>query len=209
MTVMFTEEDFECFEIEGLEARMAAIRSRIQPKFQTLDTLFVESLSETLGEVLPIHIAQHRRRTTYAPESTWSAMGGDQRGYKKYPHFQLAINGEYCAMWLSFIDQPQKEKEMMQALLDQLAAFNALEASHFVVSKDHTQSAVMQATMENIEQTLIRARDVKKGEIQIGRIIERTSPLLKDQKKAQSYMLETYQKLVPFYQLARAVQVTD
>ncbi|MDZ7834202.1 MAG: DUF1054 family protein [Alkalibacterium sp.] len=34
MKVYFDEKDFEIFDIEGLDERMAAIRERIQPVFQ-------------------------------------------------------------------------------------------------------------------------------------------------------------------------------
>lgn len=46
--LMFTEKDFDVFTIEGLDPRMAGIRSTIQPKFQELDDYFAERLGEKL-----------------------------------------------------------------------------------------------------------------------------------------------------------------
>ena len=48
-----------------------------------------------------MHIAKHLRRTAYPPESTWVAIGGDKRGYKKYPHFQIGINEHYVFFTLA------------------------------------------------------------------------------------------------------------
>lgn len=72
--LMFTEKDFDVFTIEGLDPRMAGIRSTIQPKFQELDDYFAEKLGEKLETEFFVHIAQHRRRTVYPPENTWSAL---------------------------------------------------------------------------------------------------------------------------------------
>ncbi len=63
--------------------------------FQELDTYFAEQLAPELGTELFVHIAQHRRRTVYPPENTWSALSPNKRGYKMQPHFQLGIWGDY------------------------------------------------------------------------------------------------------------------
>lgn len=201
MQEMFTKADFTIFETEGLTERMAEIRSQIQPKFQQLDEYFVSELSPLLQQELPIHIAQHRRRTAYAPDNTWSAIGGDKRGYKKYPHFQLAINGEFIAMWLSFIDNPVGEQAMANEFLDNIELFDKLPRD-FVISPDHTVNTIVEIATADLEGILTRWRDVKKGEFQIGRVIEKESKLLDDPEAARGYMLETYLELVPLYQLA-------
>ena len=92
--LMFTEKEFAAFEVAGLDERMAVIRAQIQPIFQELDTYFAEQLAPELGTELFVHIAQHRRRTVYPPENTWSALSPNKRGYKMQPHFQLGIWGE-------------------------------------------------------------------------------------------------------------------
>jgi uncharacterized protein YktB (UPF0637 family) len=38
-----------------------------------------------------LYIAQHRRRTRYAPENTWSAISDNKRGYKSQAHLQLGF----------------------------------------------------------------------------------------------------------------------
>ena len=199
---MFEYQDFDVFEVEGLDERMAEVRRVIQPKFQALDERVVTELEPVLGEELIIHIAQHRRRTTNAPDFTWSAMGGDKRGYKKYPHFTLGINGEYIVMWLSFIDNPLNEKMMADALMKEKGLFDALP-DDFMINLDHTVNNYHSLKDADLTAALTRWRDVKKGEFQLGRILLKTDELLNQPEKAIDYMVETYAKLVPFYQLTR------
>lgn len=200
---MFTEESFSVFNVEGLDERMAAIRSKIQPIFQQLDEVFQQVLEPLLEEELVIHIAQHRRRTTYPPENTWSALSRQKRGYKMEPHFQLGIWPDYVFMWLSCIDQPKNEQAIAQSLLDHPALFADL-STDFVLSGDHTKPKVEEMSPENRERLLIRFREVKKGEFQVGRIIKKEDPMWKNPEAAQAYMVETYKQLVPMYKTALA-----
>ncbi|EOH97144.1 hypothetical protein UAW_01626 [Enterococcus haemoperoxidus ATCC BAA-382] len=203
--LMFTEKDFDVFTIDGLDPRMAGIRSTIQPKFQELDDYFAERLGEKLETEFFVHIAQHRRRTVYPPENTWSALSQKKRGYKMEAHFQLGIWPDYLFMWLSLIDNPKNEKEIAQAFLDNQALFEQLD-DDFYLSIDHTQPEIERLNEADLEKHLTRFRDVKKGEFQIGRIIRKTDDLLNDPEKACEYMLKTYEELIPLYQLAIGLQ---
>lgn len=195
---MFDDKSFDVFNIEGLEARMVGIREVIQPIFNELDTYFVDELSSEVGEVLPIHIAQHRRRTANAPDFTWSAMGGDKRGYKKYPHFQLGITPEYALMWLSFIDNPEFEVDMAELMLENLAWFTQLP-SEMMINTDHTKNNYHSLEKKQLVKDLTRFKTVKKGEFQIGRVLTREKLVKLSQDEAREYMLETYKSLVPIY----------
>ncbi|REC32578.1 hypothetical protein CF160_09095 [Enterococcus pseudoavium] len=205
---MFTENSFNVFEVAGLDARMAAIRAEIQPTFQQLDEVFQQKLEPLLNEKLFIHIAQHRRRTTYPPENTWSALSRQKRGYKMEPHFQLGIWPDYVFMCLSCIDQPKNEQAIAQALLDNQGIFENLSPD-YVLSGDHTQPKVEKLSPENTERLLKRFRDVKKGEFQVGRIIKKDDPLWKNPVAAEAYMVDTYEKLVPLFQLALQASFTQ
>ncbi len=195
---MFDDKSFDVFNIKGLEARMVGIREVIQPIFNELDTYFVDELSSEVGEVLPIHIAQHRRRTANAPDFTWSAMGGDKRGYKKYPHFQLGITPEYALMWLSFIDNPEFEVDMAELMLENLAWFTQLP-SEMMINTNHTKNNYHSLEKEQLVKDLTRFKTVKKGEFQIGRVLTREKLVKLSQDEAREYMLETYKSLVPIY----------
>ncbi|EOH95678.1 hypothetical protein UAY_03104 [Enterococcus moraviensis ATCC BAA-383] len=206
--LMFTEKDFDVFTIEGLDPRMAEIRSTIQPKFQELDDYFAEKLGAELETEFFVHIAQHRRRTVYPPENTWSALSQKKRGYKMEAHFQLGIWSDYVFMWLSLIDNPKNEKEIAQAFLDNQALFEPLD-DDFYLSIDHTQPEIERLNEADLEKHLTRLRDVKKGEFQIGRVIRKTDDLLNDPEKARAYMLKTYEELLPLYRLAIELQQKD
>lgn len=202
---MFTKKDFDVFEIAGLEPRMSEIRLVIQPKFQSLDDYFAEELGTELDTELFVHIAQHRRRTVYPPENTWSALSQKKRGYKMNAHFQLGIWPDYLFMWLSLIDNPKNEKEIAQAFLDQPSLFQAL-SDDFYVSIDHTQPEVTKLNETDLDKVLCRFKEVKKGEFQIGRIIKKEDSLLENPEKAREYMLNTYQQLLPLYRLTMKFQ---
>lgn len=200
---MFTEKSFEVFEIEGLEPRMEGIRSQIQPVFQELDEYFALELGKELEKDLFVHIAQHRRRTTYPPENTWSALSQKKRGYKMDPHFQLGIWPEYVFMWLSLIDNPKNEQKIAEAFLNNQELLDRLPAD-FYMSLDHTKPEVEKLIDADVERGLLRFCNIKKGEFQVGRIIKKDSPMLKNTTEARSYMLETYRQLLPLYELAMA-----
>ena len=119
------------------------------------------------------------------------------------PHFQLGIWPDYVFMWLSLIDNPKNEKEIAQAFIDQIDLFSNL-AEDFSVSLDHTQPKVELLSEMDLLKGLERFRDVKKGELQVGRIIRKEEFAHWDEEKAKTYMLDTYKQLIPLYQLAVA-----
>lgn len=197
---MFDDTSFAIFELPGLEERMAAIRSEIQPIFQTLAEAFQLQLETELGNEYFIHIAQHRRRTVYPPDSTLVALSRNKRGYKMEPHFQLGISPDFVFIWLACIDQPKNKQQQAQLLLDHRELLQEIPTD-FYLSGDHTQNKIEPFSVSAAEKMLVRFRDIKKGEFQIGRIIEKNSPLWKTPKAAQNYMAETYQQVLPIYQL--------
>lgn len=197
---MFTRESFEVFAVQGLKARMEAIQSQIQPVFQTIDEAVKEELEAMLQEELFIHIAQHRRRSVHPPENTWSAISRQKRGYKMEAHFQLGIWPEYVTLYLSLIDQPPAKAAMAQEMLDHPELFDHLPADT-VVNLDHTKDEFKSLQDTDLEKALIRLKNVKKGEFQIGRIILKNSSLWDHPADALPYMKESYRALVPLYQL--------
>src|SRR5215813_8472454 len=58
----FTPEDFALFEVPGFEARMPRLRAEIRPKLAQIGEAITPRLSETLGETVYPHVAQHLRR---------------------------------------------------------------------------------------------------------------------------------------------------
>jgi len=202
--IHFGKEDFDVFSIQGLDERMVGIRGNVQPKFQYFADKATDFLKEELaGTVLPIHIAKHLRRTKYAPDNTWCAIGGDKRGYKKYPHFQIVISAEDVAFYLCLIDQPMKEKEMAKRLMENIPLLRTLPEM-FVVSVDHTLSDVLPIDETNWELVLDRLHKVKKAELMIGMKVQEDDPRLGTEVGTEALMKDAYMSLLPIYKLCIA-----
>lgn len=198
MAEYFRKKDFEIFEVESLDARMHEIRKRIQPVFQYIGDTHTDYINDYTGFDGSFHIAQHRRRTTNPPESTWSAIGGDNRGYKKYPHIQIGINEEHIFMFLSLIDNPKHEKAMGSFLLNRPELWSDLSDDYYI-SGDHTKAAIKKAKVDTIEHTLDRLLNVKKGEFMIGKILTPSSEELMDDTMQDKFFKETVDGLLPMY----------
>lgn len=194
----FEPEHFNIFSVDGLDERMALIREQIQPVFQSFGDTFRGHVNTQTAFDGGFHIAQHRRRTANAPESTWSAIGGNARGYKKYPHIQLGINSDHIFLFLSLIDNPVHEKAMGQHLLENLELFDHL-SEEYVISPDHTKPDLIKADNDTIETTLNRLLNVKKGEFMIGRIMREDSAELKDKDTQIAFYKKTLDDLMPIY----------
>ncbi len=194
---MFTQKSFEIFSIDGLEARMAEIRSEIQPVFSEIGQKLLTELSAKISnQEFYFHIAQHRRRTANAPENTWSAISTKARGYKMEAHFQLGIWEDYVFIYLSMIDQPKKQKEYAE-LLTNLSVEKML-TEDFIISKDHTKAEVF--PLSAFSEAAERLGKVKKSELEIGRLWSKERFDGKEDSKILAEMLETIDQLLPIYQ---------
>lgn len=163
----FTPRDFDTFQIEGLEARMEAIRERIQPKFQALGEALVDDVAMMAGTEMHVHIAKHARRTINAPKDTWMAFSpSKKKAIKCTPTFRLACLTTICFFWLALIyELPLKKKSIAQTYLDHLDEVRGLIPPDYVLSFDHMNKEAVRAgnlSGEQLEEALIRFRDVKK-----------------------------------------------
>ncbi len=196
----FEKKDFTTFTIDGLDERMEAIQSRIQPKFQEIGSEVVDHLSAKLGNEVYLHIAKHARRTVNPPKDTWMAVADNKRGYKKHPHFQLGLFDDHVFIWLALIYELPNKKEIAEAFIEEFDEIKQLPDS-YVISLDHMQKdslKIDELEMKHLE----RFRDVKKAEFLIGRHFSANDPLLNDGDKFIEVVKETYDTLIPFYQLA-------
>lgn len=189
---LFEDKSFDVFEVSGLDERMAVIRAEIQPIFADVMSEVSARLTAFTGHDTFVHIAQHRRRTKYAPENTWSAISDYKRGYKSQAHLQLGIWSDYVFMYLSVIDNPEKRV----AYADYLTGHHDFP-DDFVYSLDHTKSDYF-AVSKGLEAGIQRLHDVKKGEFEVGRVIARGSKIW--QEDPESYILATFEQLFPLYQ---------
>ncbi|MFD1172057.1 YktB family protein [Oceanobacillus picturae] len=196
----FTSEDFNTFNIEGLEKRMAAIQDRIQPKFQEVGSLLTDYLAAEIQNEMFLHIAKHARRTVNPPHDTWLAIADNKRGYKKHPHFQIGLFDDNLFIWLALIYELDHKQQIAQAFTDHYEELKALP-DDFVVSLDHMkkQSIPLQALeIKDVH----RFRDVKKAEFLIGRHLSPTDSRVTNGDAFINTAKETFKSLLPFYQLA-------
>ncbi|MHC5252061.1 YktB family protein [Listeria kieliensis] len=202
MTEAFSKKDFKAMKQPGLDARMEAIQTKIQPKFQQLGETLTSFLSLELGNEMFLHIAKHARRSVNPPESTWLAIANDKRGYKKHPHFQVGLFDDHVFVWLAFIYENKERQKIAERFLKQEKLFKELSTNNFSLSKDHTVPDYFPLQKNSLEETLVRFRDVKKGEFLVGKVYQENDPIL---QSLDSFLLEVetvFDKLIPLYRLA-------
>ncbi len=96
MKYTFTQTDFDVFNIDGLENRMAALIENTRPKLENLGEQFSAYITEMTGDETYAHVAKHARRTTNPPDDTWVAFSTNPRGYKMMPHFQIGLYNSHA-----------------------------------------------------------------------------------------------------------------
>lgn len=201
----FTEVDFESFSIEGLEARMTAIQTRIQPKFKELGNVLSGDLSALSGNEMFLHIAKHARRKVNPPNDTWMAICHDKRGYKKHPHFQVGLFDDHVFIWFALIYEVPNKKQIAEAFLDNLDTIYETIPSDFVISLDHMKkeaSKISELDKDDLEKMLLRFRDVKKAEFLVGRHLKANDPILRDGDQFLNLAKNTMETLMPLYRLS-------
>lgn len=203
--VKWKEEDFQVFEIEGLEERMEALTTIIRPKFQQLGESFSGYFSTQTGEEFFAHVAKHARRTVNPPKDSWVAFAPYKRGYKSLPHFQIGLWGTHIFIVVAIIYEAPQKQEMAQRLLANIQTIKNL-ADDYVLSGDHMQPTVIsleEARDENLEQLLVRLRDVKKGEFLIGRHIQAKEAVKLSEEQFLQVVEQTFEELLPVYKIIR------
>lgn len=197
----FSSTDFQVFHIDGLEQRMQAIQKQIQPKFRILGETLTNDLSAKLGMEMFLHIAKHARRTKNPPNDTWLAIANNKRGYKKHPHFQVGLFDDHVFIWLAFIYELPNKENIAKTFLEHIDKIQALP-NDFVLSDDHTKKGARLISEIDLPKALERFQRVKKAECLIGRQIESTNSILKDGEALIRLITDTFDKLIPLYQLS-------
>lgn len=201
----FAPTDFQTFTIEGLDARMEAIRNRIQPKFRTIGEQLISDVAMHSGTEMFLHIAKHARRTVNPPKDTWLAIGPNKRGYKSFPHFQVGLFDDHVFIWLAFIYEVANKRNIAQAMLDHQDQLREIIPNDYVLSMDHMKKdATIIGQLDEAELTdkLIRFRDVKSAEWLIGRHIAKGDLLLQDGEAFMEDARRTMTTLMPLYRMA-------
>lgn len=201
----FVAEDFASFTIDGLDQRMAAIQTRIQPKFRALGEQLCAELSLYAGNELFLHIAKHARRTVNPPKDTWMALCHNKRGYKSHPHFQLGLFDDHLFLWLAFIYELPNKSSIASEMLQQLDTVIQTVPRDFVISMDHMKKdATPVSTMsEDTWQTaLARFRDVKSAELLIGIHLQPGDAVVRNGEDLLRAAADAFKTLMPIYRLS-------
>lgn len=199
----FTQQDFNAFQIEGLDSRMEAIQDRIQPKFAAISEDLKSDLEILAGNEMYLHIARHARRTKNPPVDTWMAFSHNKRGYKMHPHFQIGLFDDHVFVWLAYIYELPGKPHMASLLLEHMNELQTNIPESYWISTDHTKKTASQPIIEvELEKVLTRFRDVKKGEFLVGRHFASNDTLLQNGEQFIDEVKKTFETLMPFYHLS-------
>lgn len=199
--IKWTNKDFDVFEIDGLEPRMEALTTIVRPKFQELGEMYSSYFSAKTGDEFFPHVAKHARRTINPPKDSWVAFAPYKRGYKSLPHFQIGLWNTHLFIIVAIIYEAPQKSEMATRLLNAINLFDELPDS-FIFSGDHmSQDSIPLKTgrEKQLEELIIRLRDVKKGEFLVGRHISREEAVKLSSEQFLQLTEETFEALMPVY----------
>ncbi|MEN1967017.1 DUF1054 domain-containing protein [Lentibacillus sp. N15] len=198
----FTSQDFGAFQIEGLDGRMEAIQSNIQPKFQEIGSELVDYLQTLLGNEMFLHIAKHARRTVNPPNDTWLAVANNKRGYKKHPHFQVGLWDDRVFVWLAYIYELPNKEEMARVFLQHEGDLQEMLPRDFNISMNHMKKSDETVNDVELDKVLDRFKRVKSAELLFGKQFAAQDPIITDGPKFLQELKSVVDVLVPIYQLS-------
>lgn len=201
----FTNEDFDVFQIDGLEARMDALKETVRPKLETLGQYFAPVLSSLTGDEMFVHVAKHARRTINPPKDTWVAFANNPRGYKMLPHFQIGLWNTHLFIWFAVIYEAPQKQEIANRLIKNLNKVYRDIPNDYAWSLDHTKAESYKHGELSKEQLLAhfeRLKNVKKAEILCGFELNRDDVIRLGADGLINQIDEVFSKLAPLYKMA-------
>jgi len=205
----FENEDFEVFEVPGLELRMDALKAHLRPKLTQLGHDFEKFLGIVLNQSMFAHVARHARRTVNAPNDSWVAFCQDKRGYKKHPHFQIGAWQTHIFATFGLI----YESPMRHAYADALIA-NADEIvrripGNYVYIPNHMDTTAVPAAEVDAKRLGALARKMAtghQGELLVGLQIPKYEAVGMTAEELEQAIQNCFMNLLPLYRLANSEQ---
>lgn len=194
---MFTDEDFQVFEDETLEGRMAGIRQKIDPKFDEMAQAFIAELSQK--KTVYSHIAKHQRRYKNPPMNTWIAFSTNSRGYKMVPHVMLGFWDDRLFIWLASLAENRDRQEAILRLNRMLPKMNEL-GKEFDISPNHMAKKSETASKEGLNEQLEHYQKIKQADFLLGRQWMRHDPIFEDKDLQHKELMATVTALSPFFE---------
>lgn len=201
----FTSEDFDVFLIDGLEARMDALKRTIRPKLESLGEYFAPLLAALTSEEMFFHVAKHARRTINPPNDTWVAFANNPRGYKMLPHFQIGLWKTHLFIWFAVIYEAPQKEEVGKRLAKKVTKIHKETPKDFVWSIDHTKPDIIshkQVTKDELLTYFDRLQTIKKAEILSGYVIDKEKVIQLGSEGLLRQIEEVFQKVAPLYRIA-------
>jgi uncharacterized protein YktB (UPF0637 family) len=172
----FTNEDFDVFLIDGLEARMSALKETVRPKLEDLGEYFAPALSALTNDEMFVHVAKHARRTINPPKDTWVAFSNNPRGYKMLPHFQIGMWNTHLFIWFAVIYEAPEKNLVAERFSKKLTKIYKETPKDFVWSVDHTKPDTIEhqkLKKDDLRSLFERLQIVKSAELLCGYTIDR------------------------------------
>jgi uncharacterized protein YktB (UPF0637 family) len=205
----FTEKDFDVFQIDGLDARMDALKELVRPKLESLGQYFQPTISSITGDEMYVHVAKHARRTVNPPKDTWVAFANNPRGYKMLPHFQIGLWNTHLFVWFAVIYEAPLKQEIAERMQKKLNKIYKDIPKDFVWSLDHTKvksSKHGDLSKEDLQSFLERLQNVKKAEILCGYEIDRKKAVELGSEGLIQQIDMVLNKVSPLYKIAMNIK---
>src|SRR5262245_974660 len=203
----FGGADFKVFDVKGFQPRMTAIRNRVRPKLEALGRSLVPSIQRATGESAHAHVAKHARRTVNPPDDTWVAFAANERGYKKYPHFKVAVSRN-CVRFLFEIGPEHADKKRWAAAwkksAPQLAPVLCRVKGLAWFKDEHDEEAsaplsdLTSEALAALGDELTRTRD---GQLVLGRAVSAPEAAHWSEAEYRAAALDTFRALAPLFRL--------
>jgi uncharacterized protein YktB (UPF0637 family) len=195
--------DFDLFSIDGLEKRMNALESLVQPKFEKLGRHFADQLSAHGSDEFFPHVARHLRRTVNPPTDSWVAVAPSKRGYKALPHFQIGLWQTHLFIIIAVIYENPDKKGIAERLENKMNVLTSLPDS-YMVSGDHMKPDAIhipETGKEGLKKLLTRLQTVKKAEFLVGRHLSREAAIRMTTDEFIAFAEETVDQLLSVYDI--------
>jgi len=205
----FTNEDFDVFLIDGLEARMEALKSTIRPKLEGLGDYFAPALSALAGDEMFVHVAKHARRTINPPKDTWVAFANNPRGYKMLPHFQIGLWNTHLFIWFAVIYEAPHKELMGTRFTKKTAKIYKEIPKEYAWSLDHTKPETIKhgdMSKNDLISNFARLQNIKKAELLCGYTINRDTTIELGSEGLIQQIEDVFKKVAPLYKIAQNIK---
>ena len=205
----FTNEDFDVFAVEGLEARMEALIAHLRVKLTQLGDDLVPALAEIAGEEMFPHVAKHARRKTNPPHDSWVAWSKNKKGYKMYPHFQIGAFGTHAFIQWGIIYESPMKGVFAEGMIRHLEEIKQAIPGHYLWYPDpmdprgHVQQEMAR---EDFARIAPRLAPQQTGEVRVGIQVPREQAVAMSPQEFLELSVRTFQTLSPLHRLAFAVE---